>query len=180
MKTAWRNACILLAGALLAVTAGIWVIRSARQQARFPQQLETAKKALSEGGGEQGLLERQRFLSEMRARLALERAALDSDAATFSRRVEEVFRAVGITITASSDWQVAPEIEAGEGAAFERTFAGSGAFDALIGALHTIESWPDRARLHALSVVPGDPGTVAFTLEITVVRRTGSAAPGES
>ena len=170
MKAVWTNACVLLAGALIALASGAWMMRTAGSQNRIPDEISGTRKILSDIGGEQGLSSRKQSLTEIRQRLLLEKAAKTSDAAAFSRRLEETFAELGLAISASSPWQAAPEFQAAGAVAFERTFSGTGAFEALLDAVHTIESWPDRARVRAVTATAAAPGQIAFTLEITTVR----------
>ena len=170
MRTVWTQAALLLLGSLIAAAAGAWMVRTALAQTRIPQELLGTRKALKEIGGEQGLLARKQALIDVQESLELERSAKSSSAAAFSRRLEEVFAELGLSIRSSSDWQAVPEFKVAGAAAFERTFSGSGAFEALLDAVNTLESWPDQVRVRALSASATAPGTVAFTLEITAVR----------
>ncbi len=170
MSAAWRNALVLLLGSLLAVIAGAWLAGTARSRAGFPQELLAARDTLIEFGGEEGILRRRQKLTEIRDRLELERASKRADAAAFSQRIEEVFSELGLALTSSSEWQALPDYVRRDGAAFGRTFAGSGAFEALLDAVYTVESWPDRVEVRTLSVLPKARGEVAFTLELVAVR----------
>lgn len=180
MKTAWRNATVVLVGAVLALTAGVWMILTARAQARFPREIQAAREALLSAGGEQSLQSGLRTLAKFRHSFELEQAARDSDAAVFSQRVEEVLAELGLSITTSSDWQPVPELAREETVAFERTFVGSGALAALLDAVHSIERWPDRAAVRALAVTPEAEGSVAFSVKIALVRNKRSSEPEES
>jgi len=170
VKAVWTQACLLLAGSLIALASGVWMIRTAGSQARAPDEILGTRKVLNDIGGEQGLQSRKQSLSAIRQQLRLERAAKSSDARDFSQRLEEVFAELGLVISSSSQWQAVPEFQAAGAVAFERTFAGVGAFGALLDAVHTIESWPDQARIRALTATADAPGRIAFTLEITAVR----------
>ena len=170
MKAAWKSAVVLLACAVVAMIAGAWMTWTARSQARLPQEMLAARGALIELGDQQGLIAGRQALADVRERLELERTARASNAAVFSRQVEAAFAELDLSITSSSDWQAVPEISGDHAAGFERTFEGSGAFGALLDAVHTIESWPDRAGIRALTVWPEATGTVAFTLKIATIR----------
>ncbi len=170
MKAVWTQACLLLAGSLIALASGVWMVRTAGSQARIPDEILGTRKVLNDIGGEQGLQSRKQSLNVTLQHLRLERAAKTSDARGFSQRLEEVFAELDLVISSSSQWQAVPEFQAVGAVAFERTFAGVGAFEALLDAVHTIESWPDRARIRALTATAEAPGRVAFTLEITAVR----------
>ena len=170
MKTAWRYAALLLLGSLVLGAAGLSLLRTARAQARHPQELLATQKALRRMGDAPGLAARQRALSGILARLELERLARSSDAAAFSRRLEAVFAELGLTVTSSSAWKAVPELKIEGVAAFERTFTGTGGFADLLRAVQTVESWPDQARIRALTVTPEAPGKVAWRLEVTAVR----------
>ena len=170
MIAAWRGTLVLLAAAVLAVIAGAWMTWTARSQARLPQELLAARETLTDLGGRQDLVAGQHSLAVVRASLELERAARASDAAIFSQRLEAVFAELDLLITTSSDWQAVPELSGEKTVGFERTFEGSGTFGALLDAIHTIESWPDRAGVRALAVNPEAAGVVAFTLKIGTIR----------
>ncbi len=170
MSTAWRYAAMILAGAVLLLGTGLYTMRAAVAGRRDPRELRETRKILRQMGGEAGLAERKARLAEIVARLRQERVAQATDAAAFSRRIEETFAGLGLQLTASSDWKPVPKFKVPGAAAFERTFTGTGPFDRLLDALATIESWPDAARVRSLSVSRQGPGTIAFTLEITAVR----------
>lgn len=180
MKKAWVRASILLAGSLLALAAAAWMLRTTVLQARLPQLLETANETFQEYGGAQGLADRHEALIEIHERLELERAAMSSDAELFSRRLGEVFLELGLVVTTSSGWRALPGFEGDRAAGFERTITGLGTFAALLDVVRTIESWPDRARVRSLRVVPEGPESIYFTLDIAVVRLRPSAGNEES
>jgi hypothetical protein len=167
---------MILAGAVLLLGTGLYTMRSALAAGRDPRELRETRKILQQMGGEAGLAARKARLAEMVARLQQERVAQGTDAAAFSRRIEETFAALGLQLTASSDWKPVPKFKLPGAAAFERTFAGTGPFDRLLDTLATIESWPDTARLRSLSVSRQGPGTIAFTMEITAIRTVRSPA----
>lgn len=170
MKTVWRNTIILLIVSLLILTAGFWMAGLAWSEAGSLQQLNAVKRALNDFGGERGIADRQKTLSEIRDQFKQELAAKRSDAVGFSRRVEEVFAQLHLVITASSGWQAIPEFTGKEAVAFKRTFSGFGAFGSLLNAIHTLENWPDRVRIRSLSVLPETAGRVSFTIEIATMR----------
>jgi hypothetical protein len=180
MRTAWTRVSILLAGSLLAFLAALWMLRIAVVQARLPQMVETTRQAFQAHGGAQGLEDRHRLLSEIRQRLELERLAKSSDAELFNRRLGEVFVELGLAVTTTSGWRSLPGFEGGRAAGFERTITGAGTFAALLDAIRTIESWPDRARVRSLRIAPQGPGSIFFTLEIAVVRLRPTAENEES
>lgn len=175
MTHAWKTAAVLLAGALVLVAAGLWMLRAAHRDAHPPPELIATRKALHKLGGAPGLAVRQKALQGLLGRLEIERAARGADAAAFSGRLEAVLGELGLTVTSSSEWKAVPEFKVEGAAAFERVFAGSGDFAHLLEAIHTIESWPDQARVRALTVTGEAAGTVAWQLAISVVR----LAPGE-
>ena len=170
MSTAWRNTGMILAGAVLLLGFGLSTMRSALIESRGPRGALEARKVLGQLGGEPGLAARKAQLDKILARLQQERTAHAADAAAFSRRIEEAFAELGLELTASSAWKPVPKVELPDAAAFERTFTGTGRFDRLLDAVATLESWPDGARVRALSVSRQGPGNVAFTLEVTAVR----------
>jgi len=176
VSTAWRYTAMILAGAVLLLGTGLYTMRTALAGGRDPRELLETRMVLQKMGGEAGLAERKARLAEMVARLRQERVAQGTDAAAFSRRIEEAFAGLGLQLTASSDWKPVPKFKVPGAAAFERTFAGSGPFDRLLDALATIESWPDEARVRSLSVSRLGPGTIAFTLEVTAIRAVQSPA----
>lgn len=176
MSTAWRYTAMILAGAVLLLGTGLYTMRAALAGGPRPSEMLETRKVLRQVGGEAGLTARKARLAEIVARLRQERVAHGADAAAFSRRIEEAFAALGLQLTASSDWKPVPKFKVPGAAAFERTFAGTGPFDRLLDALATVESWPDEARVRSLSVSRQGPGKVAFTLEITAVRTVRSPA----
>jgi hypothetical protein len=176
VSTAWRYAAILLAGAFLLLVAGLVSMHTALGDSRGPREMLEIRKILRQMGGEPGLAARKAQLAGIVARLQQERVAHDADAAAFSRRIEEVFTELGLELTASSDWKLVPKVKLPKAAAFERSFAGTGAFDGLLDAIATLESWPDAVRVRSLSVARQGPGKVAFTLEITAIRALQSPA----
>jgi hypothetical protein len=180
MKTAWTRTSILLAGALVALVAAMWILRMVAVQAAVPRMLQAAQQTFQERGGAQGLADRQRMLTEIHAGLERQRAAMSSDAELFNRRLGEVFDELGLVVTTSSGWRTLPGFANERAAGFERALTGSGAFGDLLDAIGTIESWPDQARVRFLQVVPEGPGSVSFSLDIAVVRLAPSAGEGES
>ena len=170
MSTAWRHTAMILAGAALLLGAGLFTVRSAVVASRSPRELLETREILRQVGGEPGLAARRAKLGEIPARLHRTQTAQGADAAAFSRRIEEAFAELGLELTASSAWKPVPKVEIPGAAAFERTFAGTGPFDRLLDAVATLESWPDEARVRAMSVTREGPGKVAFTLEVTAVR----------
>ena len=176
MSTVWRYTAMILAGSVLLLGTGLYTMRAALAGRRDPRGLLETRKVLRQVGGEAGLTARRIQLAGLVARLRQERVAHGADASAFSRRIEESFAALGLQLTASSDWKPVPKFKVPGAAAFERTFTGTGAFDRLLDALATIESWPDTARVRSLSVSRQGPGTIAFTLEITAVRTVRSPA----
>jgi hypothetical protein len=176
VSTAWRYTAMILAGALLLLGTGLYTMHTALAGRRDPRELLETRKILQQMGGEAGLAARKARLSEIVARLQQERVAHGSDAAAFSRRIEEAFAGLGLQLTASSDWKPVPKFKVPGAAAFERTFAGTGPFDRLLDALATIESWPDEVRVRSLSISRQGPGKIAFTLEITAVRTVRAPA----
>jgi hypothetical protein len=165
---------MVLAGAVLLFAAGLYTLSTAVADSRGPRGLRETRQILSRLGGEPGLAKRKQQLTVIRERLRREHAARTADAGAFSRRLEEVFAELGLTLTAASEWKPVPKFKVPGSGAFERTFTGTGPFDRLLDAVATIESWPDEARLRSLSITRAQPGRVAFTLEVTAVR---SAAP---
>lgn len=180
MKSAWTRAFILLAGALVAVVAAIWMLRAVAVQAAVPRMLESAQQAFEEHGGAQGMAERRQTLNEIHTRLERQHAAMSSDAELFNRRIGEVFDDLGLIVTTSSGWRPLPGFVGARAAGFERTLAGSGAFENLLDAIGTIESWPDQARVKSLQVAPEGPGFVYFSLDIAVVRLMPSVKEGDN
>lgn len=180
MKTAWTRTSILLAGALIALVAAIWILRAMAVQAATPRMLQTAQQTFEKQGGAQGLADRRQMLTEIHASLERQHAAMSSDAEFFNRRLGQVFDELGLVLTTSSGWRALPGFAGGRAAGFERTLHGSGAFGDLLDAIGTIESWPDQARVRFLQVVPEGPGSVSFSLDIAVVRLAPSAGEGES
>jgi|GEM_PF-2538606 len=178
MSTAWRYAAMILAGSILLLGTGLYTMRSALAGRRDPRELRETRKILQQMGGEAGLAARKARLAGIVTRLRQERVAHGADAAAFSRCIEEAFAALGLQLTASSDWKPVPKFKLPGAAAFERTFAGSGPFDRLLDALATIESWPDEARVRSLSVSRQGPGKIAFTMEITAIRTVSPAKEG--
>jgi hypothetical protein len=176
MSTVWRYTAMILAGAVLLLGTGLYTMRTAAAGSRDPRELLETRKILQQMGGEAGLAARKARLAGMVARLRQERVAHGTDAAAFSRRIEEAFAELGVELTASSDWKPVPKFKVPTAAAFERTFAGSGPFDRLLDVLATIESWPDEARVRSLSVSRQGPGKIAFTMEITAIRTVRSPA----
>ena len=174
MSTAWRYTALILAGAALLFGAGLYTLRTALIDSRGPRGLRETRQILHQLGGEPGLATRKQQLTEIVTRLRRERIAHAADAGAFSRSLEATFAALGLDLTASSEWKPVAKFKVPGAGAFERTFAGTGPFDRLLDAVATVESWPDTARVRALSIAPGEPGKIAFTLEITAVR---SAAP---
>jgi hypothetical protein len=170
MSSAWRYAAMILAGAALLLGFGLFTLRSAVAESRGPRELLETREILRQLGGETGIASRRVKLDEILARLQQKRRAQDADAASFSRRIEEVFVELGLELTASSAWKPVPKVEIPGAAAFERSFSGTGPFDRLLDAVATLESWPDEARVRSLSVTRQGPGRVAFTLEVTAVR----------
>lgn len=170
MSTAWRYTAMILVGAVVLLGAGLYTVRSALVESRGPRGLLETRKILRQMGGEPGIARRRAQLGEILARLQRERAAQGTDAAAFSRRIEEAFAELGLELTAASEWKPVPKVEIPGAAAFERTFAGTGPFDRLLDAIATLESWPDRVRVRALSVSRHGPGKIAFTLQVTAVR----------
>jgi hypothetical protein len=180
MKTAWTRTSILLAGALLALVAAMWMLRQVTAQAALPRMLKNAQQTFEEQGGAQGLAERRQMLTEIHADLKRQRVAMSSDAAVFNRRLRQVFDELGLVLTTSSGWRALPGATRGRAAGFERTLTGSGAFGDLLDAIGTIESWPDHARVKSLLIVPEGYGSVSFRLDIAVVRLAPSVGEGES
>jgi hypothetical protein len=176
MSTAWRYTAMILAGAVLLLGTGLYTMRTALAGSRDPRELLETRKVLRQVGGEAGLTARRAQLAGLVARLQQERVAHGTDAAAFSRRIEEACAALGLQLTASSDWKPVPKFKVPGAAAFERTFAGTGPFDRLLDAVATIESWPDAARVRSLSISRQGPGKIAFTLEITAIRTVQSPA----
>ena len=176
MSTVWRYTAMILAGAVLLLGTGLYTLRTAQAGNRDPRERLATGKVLRQVGGEAGLAARRAQLAGLVARLRQERVAEGADAAAFSRRIEEVFAALGLQLAASSDWKPVPKFKVPGAAAFERTLAGTGPFDRLLDAVATIESWPDAARVRSLSVSRQGPGTIAFTMEITAVRSVRSPA----
>lgn len=176
MSTVWRYAAMLLAGAILLLGTGLYTMHAALAGRRDPRELLETRKILQQMGGEAGLAARRMQLARIVARLRQERVAHATDAGAFSRRIEESFAALGLQLTASSDWKPVPKFKVPGAAAFERTFTGTGPFDRLLDALATIENWPDEARVRSLSISRQGPGKIAFTLEITAVRTVRSPA----
>jgi len=170
MSTVWRYAAMILAGAVLLLGTGLYTMRTALAAGRDPREPSATRKVLRQVGGEAGLAARKAQLAGIVARLRQERVAQGTDAAVFSRRIEESFAELGLELAASSDWKPVPKFKVPGAAAFERTFAGTGPFDRLLDALGTIESWPDAARVRSLSISRQGPGKIAFTLEITAIR----------
>jgi hypothetical protein len=179
MNTAWTRSSILLAGALVALLAALWMLSGVAKQAAVPRMLQAAQQAFEEHGGAQGLAERRQTLAEIHARLERQRAAMGSDAELFSRRIGQVFDELGLVVTTSSGWRALPGFEDIRTAGFERTFTGSGAFGDLLDAIGSIESWPDEARVKSLQIAPEGPGSVYFSLDIAVVRLKPPAGEGE-
>jgi hypothetical protein len=176
VSTAWRYAAMILAGAVLLLGTGLYTMRAAVAGRRDPLELRETRKILQQMGGEAGLATRKAQLAGIVARLRQERVAHGTNAAAFSRRIEESFAALGLELTASSDWKPVPKFKVPGAAAFERTFTGTGPFDRLLDALATIESWPDAARVRSLSISRQGQGKIAFTLEITAIRTVRSPA----
>jgi hypothetical protein len=170
VSAAWRYTVMIVAGALLLLGGGLYTVRSGLAASRGPRAAQETRKILHQLGGEPGLAARKARLAQVLARLKEERAAHVSDAAAFSRRIEETFAELGLELASSSEWQPVPKLKLDGAAAFERTFVGTGPFDRLLDAVATLESWPDQPRVRALSVTRKGPGKVAFTLEITAVR----------
>lgn len=170
MSAAWRYTAMILAGAVLLLGAGVYSVRTGLAAGRGPRAARETREILHQLGGGPGLAARKARLAQVLARLRQERAAHRSDAAAFSRRIEETFAELGLELTSSSEWQPVPKLKLDGAAAFERTLVGTGPFDRLLDAVATLESWPDQPRVRALSVTRKGPGQVAFTLEITAVR----------
>ena len=178
MSAAWRYTVMIVAGALLLLGGGIYTVRTGLAASRGPRAAQETRKILHQLGGEPGLAARKARLAQVLALLERERAAHASDAAAFSRRIEETFAELGLELASSSEWQPVPKLKLDGAAAFERTFVGTGPFDRLLDAVATLESWPDQPRVRALSVTREGPGKVAFTLEITAVRSVVKQAKG--
>ncbi|HEX7185567.1 MAG TPA: hypothetical protein VF756_27330 [Thermoanaerobaculia bacterium] len=170
MSTAWRYTAMILAGAFLLLSAGLYSVQSALRADRGSRELLETRRILRQMGGESGLAARRARLAEIVSRLDQERVARGADAAAFSRRIEAAFAELGLELSASSGWRPVPNVELPNAAAFERTFSGTGSFDGLLDAVATLESWPDGARIRSLSIGRQGPGKVAFTLEVTVIR----------
>jgi hypothetical protein len=176
MSTAWRYTAMILVGATLLLGAGLFTLRTGLVASGGPRGLRETRQILRQLGGEPGLNTRKQQLTAIVARLRQERIAHAADAGAFSRRIEETFAELGLGLTASSEWKPVPKFKVPGAAAFERTLAGSGPFDRLLEAMATIESWPDEARIRALSIVRQESGNVTFTLEITAVRAAAREA----
>jgi hypothetical protein len=176
MTTVWRTTALLLVGSLVLVAAGFWRVATARAEARQPRELLATQKVMSRMGGSAGLAARERALGGVLARLELERTARGADAGAFSRRLEDILGELGLSVASSSGWKAVPGFKVEGAAAFERTFAGTGGFADLLGAVRTIESWPDQARVRSFTVTPGARGQVAWQLEVSLVR----LVPGEA
>lgn len=170
MSTVWRYTAMMLAGAVLLLGAGFFTAHKAWAERRGPRGLAETRKILGRIGGEPGLAGRQAQWAGLLARLRQERAAHGADAAAFSRRIEEAFGELGVELIASSEWKPVPKFKLPGAAAFERSFAGSAPFGRLLDAIATLESWPDAARVRALTITRQEPGRVAFTLEVTAIR----------
>lgn len=170
MSASWRYSALLLAGAVLLLAAGLFTVRSAAAARSGERGRIEARKIIGQLGGEAGIAARKARLDKLLAQLRQERKARGADAAAFSRDIEEAFAELGLELTSSSPWRPVPKLEIPGAAAFERSFAGTGSFDRLLDAVATLESWPDGARVRALSVTPKGPGRVAFTLDVTAVR----------
>ncbi len=170
MSAAWRYTAMILTGAVLLLGGGIYTLRSGLAVSRGPRAAQEARKILHDLGGGPGLAARKARLARILARLREEQVARGSDAAAFSRRIEETFAGLGLELTSSSEWQPVPKLKLDGAAAFERTLVGTGPFDRLLDAVATLESWPDQPRVRALAVTRKGPGQVAFTLELTAVR----------
>ena len=176
MSTVWRYAAMILAGAVLLLGTGLYTMRSALAAGHGSREPLATRRVLQQVGGEAGLASRRMQLAGIVTRLRQEKLAHGTDAAAFSRRIEEAFAALGLQLTASSDWKPVPKFKVPGAAAFERTLAGTGPFDRLLDALATVESWPDAARVRSLSISRLGPGKIAFTLEITAIRTVRSPA----
>jgi hypothetical protein len=170
MSSVWRYTAMILAGAVLLLGAGLFTLRMAMAASHGPRGLIETRQVLRQLGGEAGLAARRDRLVEIAAQLRQARTAHGTDAAAFSRRIEEAFAELGLELASSSEWKPVPKFKVPGAAAFERTFAGAGPFDRLLDAVATLESWPDEVRVRALTVTRQGPGRVAFTLEITSVR----------
>ncbi len=178
MNPVWRYTAMILGGAVLLFAVGFNSVRSGLAGRQAPNAQAELRKILQQLGGEGGIADRKRTLAELKVRLEKEKVAHRADAGAFSRRIEETFSELGLTLTSSSEWKPVPKFKVPGAAAFERTFAGTGPFDRLLDAIATLESWPDEARVRALTISREGPGKVAFTLEITAVRALAAKEAG--
>ena len=179
MRTIWVMALGTAFAGLAVAATGLWMLRLERRHRALAEQLERAQGAMEQVDRRQGgIPELRDRLRERKAWLESRRSAYQSDAAAFSRRVEDVFTELGVDVTASSGWVAWSEFEGKEEgkAAFERTFEGAGSFHSLLSAVRTIESWPDTPRLRTLEVTPASAEQrLNFNLTLVVVRTGGGA-----
>lgn len=181
MKSIWKSAVLSLAAGLLVVFAGFRFHSAAHQQKGLPQGLETVRQTLAANGGEDGLRQRLAELENLEQELRQRRLARRGNAAAFSQRLDRAFAELELRTTASSDWRLLADYTTEQGAAFERRFDGVGSFGALLDALATIESWPDRPVVRSLSIEALDDGRgeVRFQLVIAALRQLPTAETEE-
>ncbi len=170
MNAAWRSTAILWAGALLLLGAGLFSLHRGVGAGRAGREGLETRALLGRLGGARGLAARKAELVRLVLHLRREREAHRADAAGFSRRLEEAFAELGLELASSSGWKPVPKVEIPGAAAFERSFAGSGSFAALLDAVATLESWPDGVRVRSLTLTRLGAGRVAFALEVTAIR----------
>ncbi len=180
MSPAWRQAAAIAAGACLLLAAGLYSLRSGLRAGRGPRELAETREILRRVGGESGLAARRAQMAALVARLEQRRMAHAADAAAFSRRLEAAFAELGLELTASGDWKPVPNVKLPQAAAFERSFAGTGSFAALLDAVATLESWPDEGRVRSLRIGRQGEGRVFFTLEVTAIRTLPSSQSPQS
>lgn len=170
LKGPWKRAAAVLAVALVLVLVGLYMGGKAVFQVRHPREVSALAKTVTDFGGADGIVRRQKNLNWLQGYLRNELIAKSSGHAELSRRIEEVFAEVGLAVTSSSAWEGARRGTTHKAVAYERTFSGTGGFQALLDAVHTLESWPDGVRVRHLEITPRAPETVAFTLRLSAAR----------
>src|SRR5262249_4348017 len=111
VSTAWRYTSMILAGAALLLVVGFYSVRMGLAASRAPRERLATEKIFRQLGGEPGLAAKKRTLTALKAQLERERAAHRSDAGAFSRRIEETFAELGLTLTSSSEWKPVPKLK---------------------------------------------------------------------